>query len=529
MQKLEELYDFRSIVVSPGDNLQEHAYKAIEDLHNNADIILIDLSFGSHKLPEEVFIGRELASHLARKFQKSAVGVYTRFPIGPRESSIISSDQFAVVLEDVRNAYEGPQNLRLQGDDWHSLFQKILRDAQSRARAFPPSLTMGYGRGITRWAIGQPRNRSVSFRRAACNLVDRALDWLDPAPTEIIISQIGEGFSGSFVVKASAPTWPKSYIVKIDEDPDKLIEEIKGYNKVRTLVNHEYYLPLLPSNEGSLVTLTPKWWGAFAMEYDGSSRPLIEYSTLTGEQLAGIYRRVWDESLSSLYGEVSIRDVLLSSIVSSEAITSASEAWNSLIRYTSRTDAFNSQLKATLDQFKLFLDSSSCISIMSNYKLKIPQVERVHGDLNCRNILYDSNKDSFRLIDFPRVGNSDCLAVDFVKAEAELVLIMMDSATGFDIDIARIAVWEELVKALSTSFELTNRSIPDVESNRTLIAVIEIREIFSKMSKCNGQTKLAYQLHLLATILPYLEYPDTTVPKKLLAALFYPLAVIFQV
>ncbi len=289
LKTLGELYDFRQIIIRAEDRgvLLESARMAIEEIPGTPAVILVDLSFSGHKLPEDVLIGRELAIGLTREFQKTAIGVYTRMRLGPRESSIVSSDGFAVVLDDMNAALEGDDRTRIQGEDWHSLFQKIISNSQGRM--MPAVLKARYGRGVTRWAPGHPSNKSLSLSHIALSLTDLALDWLDPAPSQITISQMGGGFSGSLVLKADVPQWPKSYIVKIDEDPKKLTEELEGYQRVRTLVRHQYYLPLLQPNQTQPVTLVRDWWGAFAMEYDGRSKPLIDHSAIEGTKLAEIY------------------------------------------------------------------------------------------------------------------------------------------------------------------------------------------------------------------------------------------------
>ena len=50
--------------------------------------------------------------------------------------------------------------------------------------------------------------------------------------------------------------------------------------------------------------------------------------------------------------------------------------------------------------------------------------DKVHGDLNCRNILVDPVRLEFLLIDFPAIGRST-ICTDFVKVECEYVLIML--------------------------------------------------------------------------------------------------------
>ena len=517
MKTLDDLYDFQPIVIKPENNYQESAYAAIQSVHQKPGVILVDLSFGSHSDPEDVLTGRELASHMAQKFPMSAVGVYTRYPLLPRHRAIITSDGFAVVLEKISEAYDGPQNMG--GDDWNTLFQKMLSHARAQQETLPKTLTADYGRGITKWAPGHPHYRSYSFEKAACNLVNLALDGLDPAPSEINITQIGGGFSGSFVVRATAPDRKQSFIVKIDEDPTRLRREVAGHRAFQSVVSHRHYLPLLSFGREQPVVLRPDWWGAIVMAYEGKAKPLIEHHSLVNGSLANLYRRIWSECLSDLYGTVSERDMPLSDVVTREVIASASDDWNAIERYHNLAMTPGGQQPPAIPQFTGLLMSGSDVLSVTQPVLPIPWVEKTHGDLNCRNILYDADDQSFYLIDFPGVC-ADCLALDFVKAEAESVLTMMDWTSGLDHDFRRIQSWDRLVEMLSSGFCIADKVMDDSEANLALTAVKTIREAYSGMHQDKGEPALAYRLYLIATVLPYIGYSDVSVAKKLLAALW---------
>jgi hypothetical protein len=517
METLGELFRFEPVVIKPKNFTADRVYEVIKN-YQNPDLILIDLSFGEHEDPDGVFRGRGVAAHLARKYRRLGFGVYTRYSLTRYQRAAISSDRFAVVFEDIGNSYGGPH--RMGGDEWYNLLDKIVKDIRLQRKILPQALTETYGRGVAKWAEGHPHHRSFSFTRAACNLVDLALEWLDPLPTEIVITQLGGGFSGSFLVKADVPNRPKSYIVKIDEDPARLGRELEGYRIVQTLLNHRYYLPLLGLGKELPIRLAQNWWGAFAMEYEGEARPLIEHSGLKGESLADVYRRVWSQCLCDLYGTVSAEGTSVSNIVTNETVSSANDGWIAMKRYHNWNCTLKKKQRLVIDQFTSLLTGSLDMAFTSDKTLEMPCAERVHGDLNCRNILYDADKDTFCLIDFPSVGPPNCLARDFVKAEAELILIMMEWATGHDHDLTRVGVWDKLIEAVTSNFEPFDTVLADSESNRMLRVLRAIRETYDNMHQGKGQPRLTYQVYLFATLLSYFGYSDITIAKKLLAALW---------
>jgi hypothetical protein len=147
-----------------------------------------------------------------------------------------------------------------------------------------------------------------------------------------------------------------------------------------------------------------------------------------------------------------------------------------------------------------------------------PWIERAHGDLNCRNVLFRSDSGGFKLIDFPNVG-PNCLAVDFAKAEAELVLIMMDWGTGRDCEFSRLKDWGPLAHALGTSFDAGFTDV-DPEARKILTAILAIRSVYATKAGANGDVKRAYQLYLLSKVLRYVSYSDLTVAKRFLALLW---------
>ena len=146
----------------------------------------------------------------------------------------------------------------------------------------------------------------------------------------------------------------------------------------------------------------------------------------------------------------------------------------------------------------------------------MPWAEHVHGDLNCRNIFYAKEDTAILLIDFPNVRPAP-LATDFVKAESELVAVMMDRASGEDCEYCRLDEWKRLTDALSRGLSPTFSDLNDKELERIAIPIEIIRKTYGdKAATVGGDYQEAYRLALVARLLPYLGYPDVTAAKKLL-------------
>ena len=479
------------------------------------DLLLVDLNFGDHASPSTE-AGRNLALELRKRLYPMPVGVYTAHQLTNLSRVTITADRFAVILEGITNLYDGGPTIRLMGDDWYNLFGRIISDARHDAASAPSVLTDSDQELIAKWKEGQPSHRAPSFMKIGPKLADLALSWLDPAPDEILLSQLAGGFSGSFVVKASIEGRPASYVIKMDEDPQKLINELAGHQRVKSLIGYQYYLPLVSPDATRPVMLTESWWGAFAMVYEGEARPLIEHPHLSADELAKTYRRLWEECLFYLYGSaLPDMEVNPEQVVTEKIKTAAADGWNSLNRYSSNLDLFRAPLKSNIQQALSYLSSPT--AHVGHGAINAPWVERVHGDLNCRNVLYNDRDDSFRLIDFPHVGPSNCLAIDFVKAEAELVLIILDWSTGRDCDFSRLDAWGELTQTLSTEFDTMSPALADPEIERVLASIKAIRASYLSRADGTGDAVSAYRLYLLMRVLVYIGYSDLSAAKRFLA------------
>ncbi|HEY6186812.1 MAG TPA: hypothetical protein VIW80_03975 [Pyrinomonadaceae bacterium] len=522
---LHDCCNFVSVIVkplAPSEEMEKLVERAVAKINRSGerlpDIVLVDLSFGEHNL-SAVDKGRSLALALRERFRHMAVGVYTAHQISNLERVMISADRFAAVLEFLPYLYEG--NSRLDGDDWYNLFDRIIKESRREATATPIALKSSPENGIAKWAAGNPLHRSPSFMSIGPKLATIALNWIDPQPNEILLTQLAGGFSGSFVVKAEIPGRRQAYVIKMDENPQKLVQELAGHQRVRSLVGYNYYLPLLSPDMTRPETLTPDWWGAFAMAYEGEAKPLLDHPQLDSKNLASIYERLWVECLFDLYGSVTTaKDVSFKDLLTQEVKDAAKSGWDAISRYHSHLNMINQLQQSNIEAAIKLVSATDNAPPVTDDKLSMPWVERVHGDLNCRNVLYNKDKDLFHLIDFPHVGPGNYLATDFAKAEVELVLIILDWASGHDIDFSRLKSWSALTGSFSETFAPTFTSSTDSEIDRARAAIKSIRTTYMTRASGMGNPERTYLLYLLTRVLRYVGYSDLTVAKRFLALIW---------
>lgn len=518
-KRIGELFDFRSVIVAPPENpedgqqLSNLATRAIEAINTTCaqdlGVVLVDLHFGADEYPDLIQVGCGLAANLSQSLFPTPVGVYTRFDLGLQHRASLSTHKFAVVLERIEDYFRGTS--KVPSEFWLTLFQEIIDKGGETATRIPQILEGGDRHDFVRWAPGQPTSASPAFRKAAPKLAGLLLEGLE-VPTEgVRLRQLGGGFSGSFVVKAEFLGTEVAFVVKIDETPEKLTRELDGYKRVFSTVQHRYFLPLVQTQRPLPVTLAEEWWGAFAMSFEPKARPLVDQVDLKPQLLASVYSRVWEECLLHLYGDVEPAELSQADIFPQDLLDKAAVGYEDLRRYRKRVGRLDGVCGSSVARA-----AAAFTGFPEVLPMQVPWCKRIHGDLNCRNVLYDETKGYFYLIDFPNVAPG-CVATDAGKAEAERVLIMMDWASGQDCDFGRLKVWARLTQDLSESFELNTGEMSDREAKNALTSAIGIRDAYRNAASDVGNWKGAYRQHLLASVLPYVAYSDITVAKRFLA------------
>ncbi len=485
MKPVGETHDLSRLLLDPEptETLAERTIAKIAEQEQRPDLVLVDLSFDNKNRDGSVQVGRRLAQAINAHFLDIAVGVYSKFELSPRDKGLISADKFALRLDEYRKMYENLAHQVMTGDDWNAVFDRVRRKSEEEAARLPLVFTTQAEKNII-WMENHPLSRSFGFERAASHLVSRALSSLAlPPNSQLKITQLTGGFSGAFLIKAEI-AGGASFVVKIDEDPDKLVKELNGYRKVRAKLNHKYYLTPISSDP---VKLTPDWWGAFAVPYEVDAKPLLEELPPGGSELAALYKDLWDNCLFNLYGVTTIKKTLINDIVPKGSGAAAVDAWNALSRYADRFSSFGkARIEAVQGLLSMLVEKDT--QGFHSCKINVPWVEEAHGDLNCRNILYHDKNQIFRILDFPNLG-PNCLAFDFVKAEAELMLIILDWTTGRDCDFERIKLWETISRELSQSLIPKTRKFNEPDADRAFQGISAIRQLYKDRAADNGDVR----------------------------------------
>jgi hypothetical protein len=149
----------------------------------------------------------------------------------------------------------------------------------------------------------------------------------------------------------------------------------------------------------------------------------------------------------------------------------------------------------------------------------------MHGDLNCRNIMIherDNGGRDLKLIDFPHVATEGLrpAAIDFAKAETELIFLIMDHESGREIDFTRLPIWVELISRLTRTQEPETWNCPDQHVQLVFDCARTIREMYGVIVGNQDCDWRQYQCVLLDNALRVLSFADVTAVKRALAVVF---------
>ena len=308
-----------------------------------SDAIMIDLSFGPHADPGEVKVGFGIAKYLQQAFHPSAVGVYTRSLLSPAQKAVICSGGIDLVLEDIGNLID--YTPAMTADSWTTLFKDAVERAKNRATRFPTFDSADDPDLLIEWSLGHPKSTSPAFQKYAPRLVAMALAHISNLKG-VKLSQLGGGFSGSYLVKAEPQGGQKMFVVKIDESPKRLLQEYEGYRQFGAYLSQRNFI----KPEGEPVALSADLWGAFAMEYDGKRKPLIECEPLQAAEFVKIYTAIWSECLFNPYGRIETKQLGSSAIVKDGSRIAAYSSIQGWQRYLDRVRRANAGILAWVDK-----------------------------------------------------------------------------------------------------------------------------------------------------------------------------------
>jgi hypothetical protein len=337
--------------------------------------------------------------------------------------------------------------------------------------------------------------------------------------TSVELERLSAGFSGAYLFKATG-NGMRTQVLKINENPRKLEDEAEGFARIR----NECDIPAdrVPISLDPLepTKLAEDWWAAIGFSYEKDYSPLLEiFSTLEESQIRSFFSDLWSSTgLETLYKKITPEEVKVGAIIREEDVAEALEELGELARYFG---VIKNRLPGkSIDFDRLMRVLNAVGSKLTRTRVKLAKSTLIHGDLNCRNILVNpADLSKWVLIDFPHTG-AGYLAQDFAKSEVELIGIVMDRASGRDIDLDRLAPWLTLTDCFSKKLSPDRCSSEDEELERIAVAVGLTRKRYSDLRVFDQDRQNDYFVHLVAHALRSITYPDLTVPKRLLLAIY---------
>ena len=130
---ISNVFRFVPVIVDPSDSISiQDVYKSIiKTCDGRPDLVLVDQAFGKHGNDEAFETGRDLALELQRLLYPTPIGVYTKYELSQFHRAQLTSDGFAVLLEQLAHWRHGAT--KPTGDQWSQLFSRIIELAEQRA------------------------------------------------------------------------------------------------------------------------------------------------------------------------------------------------------------------------------------------------------------------------------------------------------------------------------------------------------------------------------------------------------------
>jgi hypothetical protein len=121
-KRLRDCFELISAKIQAGDAATLLDIAVLEVIKTKPDLILVslDVDHGDSSIRN----GRSLALGIKKRLKTKAVGVYTKYSLAPFDKVAISSDRYAIVLEEIRKTFDGA--LALTGDDWYDILDRAI-------------------------------------------------------------------------------------------------------------------------------------------------------------------------------------------------------------------------------------------------------------------------------------------------------------------------------------------------------------------------------------------------------------------
>jgi hypothetical protein len=469
------------------------------------DIVLSD------KNPEDR-TGLEIASFIKEKYPFVPVLVYTSYG-NEGDLAYASLRGHTVLHATVIPGVSKPGGVSLSLECFIDYVNYVRENIKANIRRWPSYLDT-WNKSIPIKVWFEPKDQPENFAQISnpIILLTKMLfeSEIPKGINSIRLSFIEPGYSGCHILLVIPEGNFKKWILKVDENPQKIEEEWSGYNliSVRDLPHGLLPAAKMPS---PVMKISDNWWSAIALEYVEGYKTLMElFAGWTALQAKSFFDKLWssDQGIGNLYAKQSKCEVNITEIVKEASIAEVQRELEHLAKYKQVIERKVPSYGRYSQQLSDMLKSER----MLNKKIVITKSDIIHGDLNCRNILINPEDDKFVLIDFPHVKKG-IFANDFAKAEVDLISIIMDFQSGLDIDLARLPAWVEMIEYLSVQQTVTEFQSPDDEIEKVMMSVLTIR------NQCRID-ELDYFASVLKHLLKTVTYRNVEVGKRILAVIY---------
>jgi CheY-like chemotaxis protein len=485
--------------------------------HDYPRLVLVDLCMIHLMESQGCELGVILATHLRDAFPQVPIWIYTT--MGWKRGPIFSASNAPV---------EGLlylDNIEEQADNLWDLFnscctwqRKTMADSLSGVFRVPDWFRV-------EWKGKVSADGPFSLRHAAEALAFHF--FRTPGQFEKLeLRQMEGGFSGTSLIRVipydkDGPLH-NTWVIKLAEHAEEIIklrEEISGYDAVIQRIPGKYRPEIYPSNGRNITCILDNWWGGFVLSFEMGFEPLIE--AFGRSDPSSIYREVFTECLALLYRGAEPLAAPLNT-PTTETIRRAADALADQGRFRDTINSVLPNYKEYFDAVERYLSQTVPIQSESpNGK----GFQFMHGDLNCRNIMIRKRPDDgwdLKLIDFPHVATAGLrpAAIDFAKAETELIFLIMDHDSGREIDFTRLPIWVKLISKLASAKEPKNWNCPDPHVQLVFNCARTIRQMYGVIVGNADDDWRQYQCVLLDSALRVLSFADVTAVKRALAIVF---------
>ncbi len=514
-EKFGEKYDIQTEQVSKADYRAQAEAIINKYVPDHLLVVAVDIVLDSDNKNDDT--GLELARILAENWPTVPILVYSAYGGLKHKTLAVAS-----VLFD--GAFDG--NILPTSEHGNAVpideFEKLLKSAnRAKKKAIEK---MRYR--ISRWGVSIPIEVSWSERSPArVSKMERdiiellaKLRFKDGNVQFLKLESISPGFSGAYIFKVTVDRGEKrTQVLKVNEDPKKLENELAGYHRLKHDTNIAF--KRLPSffDPNEVTKLAYDWWGAISLSYEKGSKPLLEvFSGWSKSDVESFFNDLWDEDgLGKIYKVDSREEEAIGKILDGDIRRGVLETRDELSRYTGLMNSVISSVSNELEELLAVIDDSNS-EFLEKKKVLVTHSRLIHGDLNCRNVLVKSGKPTdWVLIDFPH-AQPGTLAEDFAKTEIEILGIVMDWASGEDINLDRLRVWLPLVESLSQRLHVHKGNYDQEELKKVSLAIGVTRSRYSKLRGNIGDPQLDYFLHLTKHALKSIQYRDLTMAKRFL-------------